>query len=149
MCAVVRPAKKWELLPGAPDRRPEELGWAHLCAALLALHCERRRDRSAAGRTTVTQLSSTGWADAREIGLALEEVALGVAAAKAEGHPVAERLPPLLLNPVALRLGHRIATVVPLGAWQREHRGREADAFRNSARPESALADCGLAQWLE
>jgi len=137
------------LRPRAANRRSEKLAWAHLCAALLALHRERRGDRRAAGRTAVTQLSSAGRTCAGEIGLAVEEVALGVAAAEAEGHPVAERLPPLLLYPVPLRLRHRIATVVPLGVWQREHRGREADAFRDSARPESSLEDSGLAQWLE
>ena len=42
----------------------------------------------------------------RKLGLALEEVALRVPAAEAEGNPVAERLPPLLLDPVALGLRH-------------------------------------------
>jgi len=39
-------------------------------------------------------------------GLVVEEVALRVPTAKAERHPVAKRLSPLLLDPVALGLRH-------------------------------------------
>ncbi len=46
-----------------------------------------------------------------QLALVLEEVALGVTARQAEGDPVPERLPTLLLDPVAFRLRHYEATV--------------------------------------
>src|SRR5262249_19352286 len=85
---------------------PEELRRPHRRAALVALDRERGRDRRIALGTAVAQLASAVGALRGKVGLVVEEVPLREAAAKAERHPVAERLPSLLLDPVALRRSH-------------------------------------------
>ena len=61
---------------------------------------ERGREARTAGRTAAAHLASAGGASRRHLGFRLLEVALRVAAGEAERDPVAERLAPLLAEPV-------------------------------------------------
>jgi hypothetical protein len=109
------------------DRAAEQLGGAHRCAALLALDEERRRKSCVARRAATADIRVALRTGGRNVGLEVVEVAHGEAAHEAERDPVAERLPALLLNPVALRttrrrgrargwfLGAHVATVRPAG----------------------------------
>ena len=62
----------------------------------------------------------------RQLGLALLEVALHEPAAQAERDPVAERLAPLLLQPVP-RAAHRPTVARPIARVRRAWRSREAE----------------------
>ena len=88
------------------DSSAEELPPANLGSTLLALDGEGGRDWGRAGGTTVPELAPTLRAGGRKLALALEEVALRVAACETECDPVTERLPTLLLDPVAFGLRH-------------------------------------------
>ena len=94
------------LAAGLADWAAEELRWAKLCVALLALDSERRRDQRAAGRAAVSQQPVALRAAGGDLRLALLEEAQCETAAEAEGDPVAKRLASLLLDPVALWFGH-------------------------------------------
>ena len=55
----------------------------------------------------MTELAAALGTGSGQLRFVLEEVAQRVTAGEAEGNPVAERLPALLLDPVPLLLGHR------------------------------------------
>ena len=63
-----------------------------------------------------------------QVTLGVLEIALGVPALHAEGDPVTERVAALLLDPVALRAGHRshssLAGVTPLNGRRARRVGR-------------------------
>ena len=88
----------------AADTAAEELGGSHLRTALLALDLERRGERRGAHWTTMAELGTAVGAVRGKVDFELEEVALREPTLKAERDEVSEGLPPLLLDPVALRL---------------------------------------------
>jgi hypothetical protein len=80
----------------------EELGRTELRMTFLALHGERGSDRRPARGAAGAQLPATPWARAGQLALGLGEVPHRVPARETERDPVAEGLPPLFLDPVAL-----------------------------------------------
>ena len=95
-------ARRAALAAGLANRRPEELRRPDLLVALLAAHRERRRDRSRARRAAAAERTAALGAVGRQLVLELEEIALHVTADETESDPVAERLAPLLLDPIPL-----------------------------------------------
>ncbi len=104
---IDRPTGPRFLLPRSADARAEELGVADRRAALLALHRESGGDRGVAVGAAMSQLPTALRARRGQAVFVLEEVAQGVSADQAESDPVAERLPPLLLDPVPSCARHR------------------------------------------
>jgi hypothetical protein len=100
-CAGARGPRRVKSGAGFPDPRTEELTRTELGAARLALDGERRAEASVARRAARPDLPTAGRAGRSQLGLPLLEVPLRISAADADCDPVAERLAPLLLQPVA------------------------------------------------
>jgi hypothetical protein len=88
------------LLPRSADGRAEKLRVAQGRATFLALDRERRGDRRRARRAPVPKQAAALRTGGRKLRLVVEEIAQRVPAGEAERDPVAERLAPLLLDPV-------------------------------------------------
>src|SRR5437867_13205940 len=84
-----------------PDPDPELLGRAQRLAARLARDRERRAEAGVTVWTAGANLAAALRTCHRQLRLELLEVALNEPAAEAERHPVAERLAPLLTQPVS------------------------------------------------
>jgi hypothetical protein len=91
---------------GLADRSTEQLRRAHIRVTYLARDGERGGDQSAASGTARPHHAGALRAGVRQLVLAVLEEPLHVTARHAERDPMPQRAPPLLLDPVALRLRH-------------------------------------------
>jgi hypothetical protein len=106
-------------LASATDLHAELLGRPQLGAALFALDRERGGKARAAAGTLRSQLAAALRALGGQLVHVLLEVTLHEAAAEAERDPIAERLAPLLLQPVP-RSPHEATVARPIARVPRD-----------------------------